>query len=187
MRSLSARQNSRTGKWEKLLPGRCFHSLLVVMLALVGNAGAAAQEWRIFASTTDPFTIEFPGEPELGASTQAVIGAVTHYYTVTVGQGIYSVYVSYFPAGDTAAPEDVFEELAAALRESCLRVTSTDLPFEGGAAREFVGRCGGEPHFIRRVYIADDREYGVSVEGPPGLDAAPEARRFLDSFRIIGP
>lgn len=58
------------------------------------------------------------------------------------------------------------------------------LTIGGHPAREYVIEHAQGLVLVIRSVVAHDRHHQVTVSGPPGVERAPETRRFLESFAL---
>lgn len=148
-----------------------------------------AAQWRSFESKDRRFSVQFPGRPlRTEQKTRTDLGYIVSVrFTVNYSEHVtYDLMFNDFPKGKMASADP--EKLLDAARDGLLFKTGGRIRAEKrilhSVARardlEIVGRNG--THYEVRLFLTRDRLYQLLVTSQH--DAASDARRFFESFRL---
>jgi hypothetical protein len=165
-----------------LLAGACASSGL-------GSTVARAQGdiWQEYRRDDAGFRIEMPGAPRVRVQR----GRPDNNWTTSNGalvryqNEIFDVTWTEFK--DTVAVEDEytrFRDMMAGAGyqiEEDIALTLNDVP-----AREFIIETGNI-NFVRRILVVRNFAIGIHAMGARNIQYSPTVRRFLDSFKLLGP
>ncbi len=156
-------------------------ALTVTLAGLAAASGASAQEWKAF--TSEKFTVEFPGSPDVdvaGISTSDI--AAVHNYGQVTATNAYRVTV--FRLTGEADREQVLAFAVGILTNECAGVADTTVETAAGPVRDIVSTCRGQTYHARLVF-GEGHLYEAVVTGPAGFETGADTLRFLDSFRAL--
>ncbi len=154
-------------------------------------SGARAQDsglptgWRRLSSEAFKFSVIMPGEPQ--EQTLDAENTVTHQFfsRLYAGRSAFMVRVqraapNYF---FTTVPDGVAERYARAV--DITLDSQRALTFAGAPAREALCHDGNVEHRVVWL-VANNSLYVVAAAGPAPFRAGADARRFFESFQLIG-
>ena len=153
---------------------------LLVAFVLAHPGPSQAQVWSELRPAGEGFRAEMPGQPKV---TKSRDGADT-VFTAEVGDGdpafYYLTYTQYAQPLDS--PSAVFA-----------RIRAVEKPLEGEREISVAGHPGREyvmkskdTWMIKRMVLVRNRLYQIIVgSNDKAMVKTPDARRFLDSFRLI--
>jgi hypothetical protein len=160
--------------------------VLRILVALLGAmvlshpAPSRAQTWTELRPAGEGFRAEMPGQPK---TTKSRDGADT-VFTAEVGDGDPAFY--YLTYTQYAQPLDSPSAVLARIRavEKPLE-GERDITVGGYPGREYVMKSK-DTWMIKRMVVVRNRLYQVIVgSNDKAMVKTPDARRFLDSFRLI--
>ncbi len=156
------------------------------------TAAAEEPQWTEFQSTERGFAVTFPGLPKAASAPVEGQNPLLQYdFQVSLGEDtVYSVVVFEYPPGKGPDPDnDTYVKLVNAYAkgsESRLRkrgaATIAGYPGFEAIADDKKGKLS---HLID-VVPSGDRIYMLVTAGPKGHATGDEAKRFRDSFRLLG-
>ncbi|MGE5538276.1 MAG: hypothetical protein ACM30I_06645 [Gemmatimonas sp.] len=170
-----------------------FVSIVVVLAAVGGSAARAADAWSELWVPEPGFVVEFPAQPTF--ATRPVpwnSEGRQQYWALERGGRMFVVSVVEMPPTTTPPVPTidyygrVIERYAAGshamLRED-YPATVAGLPgFEA-----LLDDWNDNVHHLLDVVQVGNRLYMIGSAGPKGHEAGPDAIRFRDSFRLLGP
>ncbi|MGZ5916690.1 MAG: hypothetical protein ACXWJ4_05105 [Methyloceanibacter sp.] len=157
------------------------------------SATTPEPQWTNFQSPERGFAIQFPGTPQ--TTTAAVEGQnpfIQYDFQVGVGDDeAYRVVVFEYPAGKAPNPPnpDYFAKLASAYAKgsgSSLRKKGPATIADRAGYEAITDDGKGKLNHLVDVVPAGDRVYMLISAGPKGHAAGDDAKRFRDSFRLLG-
>lgn len=165
----------------------CRSLLLASWISLLAAFGAAAQQWIELRPPGAGYRVEMPGYAE--RSEQKVTVTATGEIVDQIEHAVVIDAVEYFVA------HTVYRMMPPDLTPDQILVNGRDgrqgrlvsdrrLSVSGAAAREYVHEADGAILVTRAAY-ANNTLYQLIVVGSPGVESAPETRRFLDSFALV--
>jgi hypothetical protein len=156
------------------------------------SAAAEQPQWTEFQSTERGFAVTFPGAPKSASAPVEGQNPLLQYdFQVSVGEDtVYSVVVFEYPPGKGPNPDnDTYVKLVNAYAkgsESRLRKRGT-ATIAGYPGFEAISddQKGKLSHLID-VVPSGDRIYMLVTAGPKSHATGDDAKRFRDSFRLLG-
>jgi hypothetical protein len=164
--------------------------LLLISLLFAFSTVAAQQhnEWQLYRSVADGFSIEMPGTPKV--TTQELgKGAIQKMFFVEVGAESYFASVVQLAPGD--GPRDPGEAYFAVLMKAYADGSTTTLrssrmtTWAGHTAMEGISDSAAATHLID-ITAVGDRIYLVVFAGGKGSENEPKAKHLRDSFALLG-
>ncbi len=156
------------------------------------HAAAEQPRWTEFQSTERGFAVTFPGAPKSASAPVEGQNPLLQYdFQVSQGEDtVYSVVVFEYPPGKGPDPDnDTYVKLVNAYAkgsESRLRkrglATIAGYPGFEAISDDKKGKLS---HLIN-VVPSGDRIYMLVTAGPKGHATGDDAKRFRDSFRLLG-
>ena len=155
----------------------------------VSMAAGAVDVWKEVRSSEGGFTAVFPADPKIKTEPPDLSGGVANVYLVDLGKTAYEVsYTDYQPGTFAGRSVDAIFNLA---RDDLVKgqpvklladrkITLGDRP-----GREVVFADQDGYTQVYRFFVVKDRIYAVVAGGPAGSEKSPEAKRFLESFRLV--
>jgi hypothetical protein len=153
---------------------------LLMALTVAHPAPSQAQAWSELRPAGEGFRAEMPGQPKINKSRKES----DIVFEASVGDGnpafYYLTYTQYAQPLDP--PSAVFARIRAV--EKPLE-GERDISVAGHPGREYVMRSK-ETWMIKRMVLVRNRLYQIIVgSNDKAIVMSPDARRFLDSFRLI--
>lgn len=156
------------------------------------SAAAEQPQWTEFRSPERGFAVTFPGTPKSASAPVEGQNPLLQYdFQASVGEDtVYSVVVFEYPSGKGPNPDnDTYVKLVNAYAkgsESRLRKRGT-ATIAGYPGFEAISddKKGKLSHLIN-VVPSGDRIYMLVTAGPKGHATGDDAKRFRDSFRLLG-
>jgi hypothetical protein len=156
------------------------------------SAAAEQPQWTEFQSDERGFAVTFPGAPKSASAPVEGQNPLLQYdFQVSLGEDtVYSVVVFEYPPGKGPNPDnDTYVKLVNAYAkgsESRLRKRGT-ATIAGYPGFEAISddKKGKLSHLIN-VVPSGDRIYMLVTAGPKGHATGDDAKRFRDSFRLLG-
>lgn len=156
------------------------------------SAAAEQPQWTEFRSPERGFAVTFPGTPKSASAPVEGQNPLLQYdFQASVGEDtVYSVVVFEYPSGKGPNPDnDTYVKLVKAYAkgsESRLRKRGT-ATIAGYPGFEAISddKKGKLSHLIN-VVPSGDRIYMLVTAGPKGHATGDDAKRFRDSFRLLG-
>jgi len=179
-------------------------TLLALALATPGyaedtneaEAEPQGPQWQEFHFSERGFVASFPGLTEKPkASSTPVAGQnplLQHTYQANVDKDtVYSIVVFEYPEGRAPNPPrpDYFAKVVAAYAKgSDTKVRKKDSKtFNGRPGYEAIAEDGrGKRNHLIALVANGDRVYMIVSAGPKGHGRSDDAKRFRDSFRLLG-
>jgi hypothetical protein len=153
--------------------------------------GQTAAEWRDFTSPDGSFTIALPGDPiEKKETTKTAAGNMDmHLFTLDLRNISYAVIYTDFPPAFLQMPNAAEKLLEGGRNGAVAQVKGrlvSDQPISIGRhpGRELQIECS-QGTILARIYIIDGRLYQMIVLTPTGKAISHDARKFLESFRVV--
>ncbi len=180
-------------------------ALIAVAMLMAASASGAAEDqpsaptpepqdqWTEFQSPERGFAILFPGTPQM--TTAPVEGQnplIQYDFQVGIGDSdVYHVVVFEYPAGKAPNPPDpdYFFKLANAYAkgsESRLRKKGAVTIADRASYEAITDDGKGKLNHLVDIVPAGDRIFMLISAGPKNHAASDEAKRFRDSFRLLG-
>jgi hypothetical protein len=176
-----------------------WRSAVLALFAVVVASASGAQDhavpqtpqWTEFQYPDRGFVVAFPGTPQVTSTpVRGQNPLMQHEFQVSLGDDtVYSVVVFEYPEGKAPKPDsDYYVKLVNAYAKgSETRVrrkgAATVAARDGYEAAAEDGR-GKLNHFV--AIVADgDHIYMLASAGPKGHAQSKDAKRFLDSFRLL--
>ncbi|MCW5941316.1 MAG: hypothetical protein KIS66_03740 [Fimbriimonadaceae bacterium] len=161
---------------------------LIALISLCAVAGA--QPWAEFKAREAGFGIKFPTKPKTEESKPGdPKGVVT--LTSIIGDEVYLVAYNDLPDFDGALPAipGLLETSKNGFAEGFGGKVVSEQKIKLGPldALEVMVRDPGGLHARGRIYIIGRRLYQTFVFNPTSNANDVNAKRFLDSFRLLGP
>ncbi|HYW72076.1 MAG TPA: hypothetical protein VE961_13650 [Pyrinomonadaceae bacterium] len=167
---------------------RIFLSLFILLVAISAVPAQQHDEWRVFRSDEDGFSVEFPGTPKTD-SRDLGGGASQKFFTVEAGSETFLVSVIRLPPGRVPASpdEEYFDVLLKAYNEgSKTNLRSRRMTtWAGQTAMEAIADAEGGIHLID-LTTSGDRVYLGVYAGAKGQENGPRATHLRDSFKLLG-
>jgi hypothetical protein len=156
------------------------------------SAAAEQPQWTEFRSPERGFAVTFPGTPKSASAPVEGQNPLLQYdFQASLGEDtVYSVVVFEYPSGKGPNPDnDTYVKLVNAYAkgsESRLRKRGT-ATIAGYPGFEAISddKKGKLSHLIN-VVPSGDRIYMLVTAGPKGHATGDDAKRFRDSFRLLG-
>lgn len=156
------------------------------------SAAAEQPQWTEFRSPERGFAVTFPGTPKSASAPVEGQNPLLQYdFQASLGEDtVYSVVVFEYPSGKGPNPDnDTYVKLVNAYAkgsESRLRNRGT-ATIAGYPGFEAISddKKGKLSHLIN-VVPSGDRIYMLVTAGPKGHATGDDAKRFRDSFRLLG-
>jgi hypothetical protein len=165
---------------------------VLCILAWCGPAMAQAG-WTDYRSPDQAFAVQFPGAP--GVTSKPVAGKtpVTEYqYQYATPALVYCVTVIQFTSGQ--GPDHPDNAYLSGLVAAYARGSKTTLISQnpktvaGRPSLEAVTEDAAKNRFhLLDVFVSGARVYLIVSEGPKGHETSADAKRFRDSFKLLGP
>jgi hypothetical protein len=158
------------------------------------TAQAAPEEpqWTEFQSPERGFAISFPGTPKITSTPVEGQNPLLQYdFQVSVAEDtVFSVVVFEYPAGRGPSPDaDAYIKLVNAYAkgsESRLRKRGPATVAGHSGFEAISDDSKGKLSHLIDVVPSGDRIYMLVTAGPRGHATGDEAKRFRDSFRLLG-
>jgi hypothetical protein len=149
-------------------------------------------QWTEFQSPERGFAVSFPGSPKTMTTPVGGQNPLLQYaFEVNVGEDtVYSVVVFEYPAGKGPKPDnDAYVKLMNAYAKGSgsrlrKRGKATIAGYQGFEGISDDGK-GKLSHLID-IVPSSDRLYMLATAGPRGHATSDDAKRFRDSFRLLG-
>ena len=154
---------------------------------------AAEPQWTEFQSPERGFAILFPGAPQV--TTTPVEGQnplIQYDFQTGLGNDeVYQVVVLEYPAGKAPNPPDpdYFFKMASGYAKgsgSALRKKGPATIADRSGYEAMTDDGKGKLNHLVDIVPAGDRIYMLISAGPKGHAASDDAKRFRDSFRVLG-
>lgn len=164
--------------------------LLGLALALVALGSAQAQIWSEYRPEGGRYRVLMPGTPEV--STQPIAlpdgRSVTMYQAAieTSSAAYLGTHVDY-PADlvRRASPDTLLDNVRNGSSRGHTLKGEQRLTIAGNPGREYVIARTNGVILVTRSFLVGNRLYQIIVAGRPGVEQAPETRRFLESFALL--
>jgi hypothetical protein len=180
------------GKGEGL-PGRrrlrAALALLAIGVALLATAAHAADPWKEVRSKEGAFTARFPADPKINIEPPDPSGGVTNVFLAALGQMAFEV--SYTDYGARAFAGRSLDAIYNLARDDLVKgqpvklLVDRKIMLDGLPGREVIFAAEDGYTQDYRFFVMQARIYAVIAGGPAGMEKSPEAKRFLDSFKLI--
>ena len=167
--------------------------MIFAVLLLFLEPPAPPQEWRTVTTSDDVCSIEMPGEP-VGGEGPAIQGQqreieqriVQDYGTVQYSLSHSEIAASYRDVPPAKLLEEIGENWLLAARQlgKTQMIDERDLSENGWPGREIVLDIDTQ-RMQQKWFIVNQRLYRAIVSTPRDGRHLQDARRFLDSFRIL--
>jgi hypothetical protein len=179
------RHDSRRGQ---MVRSACF--ALALGLACIAQQ-AAAQTWAEYRPEGVGYAVEMPGQWTVTSQdTSTAVGSVkVHMATVDMGAVAYMSMYNEYPAqlinGNPVAPildgarNGAVQNVKGTLRQED-KITISNLE-----ARQLVIDSPRGIVIKMRYFLLANVLVQALVAGPPGIEDQPEAKRFLDSLKVV--
>lgn len=159
-------------------------------LLALSLAGALAEEaWVTLAPPGQGFSVDFPSEPAFRDIVEMQGGAIVlfHDHRAIVDDGVFVIDVVRFtPAMRAERTDAELTDIAIrAAGAACEVGAPREIETTSGIAHEVTFRCPEDLTMRARFLVEGEWLYQVGAAGRPGFVAGPDARRFLDSFRLV--
>ena len=158
------------------------------------GAQSAAEEpqWTEFQSPERGFAVTFPGAPKMtSAAVEGQNPLLQYDFQVSLGEDtVYSVVVFEYPPGKGPSPDnDTYVKLVNAYAKGSetrlrKRGTATIAGYPGFEA--IADDKKGKLSHLIDVVPSGDRIYMLVTAGPKSHATGDDAKRFRDSFRLLG-
>ena len=171
---------------------RLILSRMLCAAALVLGASFAAgavDVWKEVRSSAGGFTAVFPADPKIKTEPPDLSGGVANVYLVDLGKTAYEVSYTDYQPGTFAgrSVEAIFnvarDDLVKGQPVKLLADRKITLGDHPGREVVFADQDGYTQ--VYRFFVVKDRVYAVVAGGPAGSEKSPEAKRFLESFRLV--
>jgi hypothetical protein len=178
---------------------------IAVAMHLAASTSAAAEDppsaatpepqdqWTEFQSPERGFAILFPGTPQMTAAPVEGQNPLIQYdFQVGIGDGeVYQVVVFEYPAGKAPNPPDpdYFVKVMGAYAKgsgSSLRKRGPATIADRAGFEAITDDGKNKLNHLVDIVPAGDRIYMLISAGPKGHAGSDEAKRFRDSFRVLG-
>lgn len=179
------------------LPGgvvrRVRAALAIVCIAACSGLAAAQEQWSQYRYPDQGFAVQFPGVPKLTSTPLAGPTPATHHlYQAQAAGKAYSISAIAFANGRGPANADLayLDRLVASYAVGSKTTLRSQNPttLAGRPALEAVTEDAAlDRYHLLDVLAAGARVYLVISEGPKGHETSSDAKRFRDSFTLIGP
>jgi hypothetical protein len=178
---------------------------IAVAMLLAASTSAAAEDppsaatpepqdqWTEFQSPERGFAVLFPGTPQM--TTAPVEGQnplIQYDFQAGIGDGeVYQVVVFEYPAGKAPNPpdSDYFVKVMGAYAKgsgSSLRKRGPATIADRSGFEAITDDGKNKLNHLVDIVPAGDRIYMLISAGPRGHAGSDEAKRFRDSFRVLG-
>ena len=148
--------------------------------------------WQTFTSEADGFAVDMPGEPRASTrTTDSPLGEVTfHFFQLSDGEGQLAVSYNDYPvAAEDLDPEQLLTNAidGATQGSTVQNMQTVNVQGHTGIEGEINGQ--GITHVWYRGILVRARLYNLIFTAPEAnkADFDDEARRFIDSFRLLNP
>ena len=163
------------------------------LMACLCSPVAAQEKWTDYRAPDQAFAVQFPAIPKVTSKAVEGKAPLTHHeYQVALGDTVYSVSVMQFTGGK--GPDHPDTAYLGGLIASYAKGTKTTLRSQnpvtlvGYPALEAVTEDVATNHYhLLDVFAAGARVYLIVSEGPRGHEAGADAKRFRNSFKLLGP
>jgi len=159
-------------------------SLVTALASALSGTSASAHEWTTLASTEDGFSVEFPGAAQpvkIDLDPKSMVSA--RQWALDKGQSGYVLIAVQFKI-----PVNKSEFLDATVKGAkgqCEIREDKRGTIPGGVSTDVVvDKCPDGKVVKLRMSAFGPWLYQAIVAGSPGIEETPEAKRFLDSFKI---
>jgi len=167
---------------------RAFLSLITLLVAFSVVPAQQHDEWRVFRSEADGFSIEIPGTPKVETRDLGK-GASQKMFSVEIGSEIYHASVIQLAPGN--GPKNPDESYFSVLMKAYTDGSTTTLrstrmiTWAGYPSLEGIADAPSGTHLID-ITTAGDRIYLVVFAGAKNSENEPKATRMRDSFKLLG-
>lgn len=164
--------------------------LLGLALALVALNGAQAQIWSEYRPEGGRYRVLMPGTPQLSDQDIALPdGRKVKMYQAAIetsNAAYLGTHVDY-PADlvSKASPDTLLDNVRNGSSRGHTLRSEQRLTIAGNPGREYVIARANGVVLVTRSFLVGNRLYQIIVAGRPGVEQAPETRRFLDSFALL--
>ena len=168
-------------------------ALAIFCFAAWGGAAAAQAQWSQYRYPDVGFAVQFPGAPKISSTPLAGTTPATHHqYQAEAAGKVYRISAIAFANGRGPENPDLvyLDRLVAAYAvgsKTTLR-SQNPITIAGHPALEAVTEdVAHDRYHLLDVLAAGPHVYLVISEGPKGHETSTDAKRFRDSFTLIGP
>jgi hypothetical protein len=162
-------------------------ALLAFFLAALLSVHAF-EDWKLFSSERGRFTALFPGTPtEQKNPVDTALGKIDMYqYSTTQGGAVYMISFNDLPVAQTGKMDLLDTAVKSAQQSLGGNVQDdTKIPLDGYAGRSWRSETPTLTLMAKYLWVRP-RMYQLLVAAPKGTLNFSEARRFLDSFKLLG-
>jgi hypothetical protein len=162
---------------------------LAVLLLALAFAAHAAEPWQEVRSKEGAFAALFPADPKISIEPPDPSGGVTNVFLASLDKMDFEV--SYTDYGARAFAGRSLEAIYNLARDDLVKgqpvklLADRKIMLDGLPGREVVFAEADGYTQDYRFFVMQSRIYAIVAGGPAGTENSPEAKRFLESFKLI--
>ncbi len=168
---------------------KALRAALALLLVAMTFAAHAADPWKEVRSKEGAFTARFPADPKINIEPPDPSGGVTNVFLASLGKMAFEV--SYTDYGARAFAGRSLDAIYNLARDDLVKgqpvklLADRKIMLDGLPGREVIFAAEDGYTQDYRFFVMQARIYTVIAGGPAGMEKSPEAKRFLDSFKLI--